>query len=752
MGYAGFAALGASELGASEGRGPAWLAVVLGPLVVVLVFRHLEARDVDDDRVPEGARSAARAITAGVVVAGVACTSASDALREIGLAAGAALASVGALIAAQRFPSEGGLLAPPRDAAPRAELGAAIALGAAHVAALLLLVTPAHATRGVPPLAREAAVPAAALFGAALVLAACGRALVARRLELGVADRAGASLQVAAIAILAAVGASAAGIVRPQVSLPLAAAIASMVTAAAAVTRDATAVRSAGRVVAAVLLSALPPSLLAAWLARVEPRAAGVAALVAALAAAAGGLAAPALGRLLGPERTRRERAIALASDAALHPEPHVAIERALLALRDHGGPRLAEAALYRLAPAEVLRVDRGGYVVTEAAEVPPTLLALAEAEPLGIVRAEALRAAEVRRADVRPLAAWLTDRRIGAGVVIHDESGAAALLAVPRGPRDSVLELDEARALRRLADRIGAAAAAGAALARSLEREADARRLSLARDSEAGALRVALERGARHLEATTGVLARPARVAAYGPASRGALERVERLAETSRVLTLLAPPGIDATAWAAVWHLASPRRAATFLVVDGVSAAREPLSFWREPTTSPLEGVADGTLLLLDPQALPMDVQSYLGASAERIALAVAVPRTASALVGEGRLHERLADPLGDRAVAIPPLAARAEDLRGLVQEHLARAGVRLRGTPLAVDGPALAELLEHTWPGNDVELAAVLTRAAVVASGSTITRADLAAIGFHAEASPREGASARKAGARRR
>ena len=138
----------------------------------------------------------------------------------------------------------------------------------------------------------------------------------------------------------------------------------------------------------------------------------------------------------------------------------------------------------------------------------------------------------------------------------------------------------------------------------------------------------------------------------------------------------------------------------------------------------------------MLDPQALPLDVQSFLGASAERVALIVAVPRTVSALVGAGQMHERLADHLGDRAIAVPPLAARAEDLRGLVHEHLTRAGLRLRGAPLAVDPGALAELVEHTWPGNDVELEATLTRAALVAQGTTITRDDLTAIGFRPEA----------------
>jgi hypothetical protein len=39
---------------------------------------------------------------------------------------------------------------------------------------------------------------------------------------------------------------------------------------------------------------------------------------------------------------------------------------------------------------------------------------------------------------------------------------------------------------------------------------------------------------------------------------------------------------------------------------------------------------------------------------------------------------------------------------------------------------------IVEHTWPGNELELEAVLLRAVRVASDKTVTAEDLAKIGF--------------------
>jgi DNA-binding NtrC family response regulator len=127
------------------------------------------------------------------------------------------------------------------------------------------------------------------------------------------------------------------------------------------------------------------------------------------------------------------------------------------------------------------------------------------------------------------------------------------------------------------------------------------------------------------------------------------------------------------------------------------------------------------------------MDVQSYLGAAApDDATLIVSLPATVDALAASGRLSERLADRLGDRTVALPTFEARAEDLRALALENLARIGVRLGREPLGLAPRALTALMEHTWPGNDAELYATLLRAALEAEGGVLGPKDLARVGF--------------------
>jgi DNA-binding NtrC family response regulator len=207
----------------------------------------------------------------------------------------------------------------------------------------------------------------------------------------------------------------------------------------------------------------------------------------------------------------------------------------------------------------------------------------------------------------------------------------------------------------------------------------------------------------------------------------------------------LLSAPGVDAIAWAALAHLASPFCRGPLTVVDGTNPAEHDLHRWRDPDASPLRAAQGGTLALIDVHALPAAVQSYIGAALPEetpgeTGVVVSAPATVDTLVASGQLSERLADRLGNRAVALPTLSARSEDLRALAIEHLGRIGVRLQSRPLGLDAHALAALLEHTWPGNDAELAATLLRAALVTEGEVIGVRVLEQIGFPMPEGPRE------------
>jgi transcriptional regulator of acetoin/glycerol metabolism len=143
---------------------------------------------------------------------------------------------------------------------------------------------------------------------------------------------------------------------------------------------------------------------------------------------------------------------------------------------------------------------------------------------------------------------------------------------------------------------------------------------------------------------------------------------------------------------------------------------------------------------------ALPAETQLFLAESlAERrapgsaaaldVALVVSLASSQGgvpSLVASGALQPALAEWLGEHAVALPPWSARPEDQRALLLDRIGRLGLRLRGRPMGLDPRALARLVEHEWPGNDVEVNDVLTRAALVTAGDVVTLAELDQIGF--------------------
>ena len=109
-----------------------------------------------------------------------------------------------------------------------------------------------------------------------------------------------------------------------------------------------------------------------------------------------------------------------------------------------------------------------------------------------------------------------------------------------------------------------------------------------------------------------------------------------------------------------------------------------------------------------------------------------MSVPQTVDVLVASGRLSPVLADWLGDRTILLPGLAARSEDLRALALDQLAHVGMQVRGEPIGLDDAALELLIEHQWPGNDMELACTTLLAALQAKGPRVTRRDLIDSGF--------------------
>ncbi|OGK79303.1 MAG: hypothetical protein A2050_15130 [Candidatus Rokubacteria bacterium GWA2_73_35] len=103
------------------------------------------------------------------------------------------------------------------------------------------------------------------------------------------------------------------------------------------------------------------------------------------------------------------------------------------------------------------------------------------------------------------------------------------------------------------------------------------------------------------------------------------------------------------------------------------------------------------------------------------------ATHRDLLALVGEGKFREDLYYRLAVIPVRLPSLRERPDDILLLAAHFLARAADAL-GKPLeGFDEDATAWLLGHRWPGNVRELENVVERAATLARGPRVTRADL-------------------------
>ncbi|HEY2511258.1 MAG TPA: hypothetical protein VGI39_10390, partial [Polyangiaceae bacterium] len=74
--------------------------------------------------------------------------------------------------------------------------------------------------------------------------------------------------------------------------------------------------------------------------------------------------------------------------------------------------------------------------------------------------------------------------------------------------------------------------------------------------------------------------------------------------------------------------------------------------------------------------------------------------------------------------------LRDRPEDLRAILTDRLAREGLRVHGRPVGIEQAAYARLVDHGFPGEDAELAALVQRLVAACSGDVIRAADVDAL----------------------
>jgi hypothetical protein len=725
--------------GEGAGEPGSWLAV----LVAMAIGLYAAARPTP---IP-------RAVGWGiaVVVASLGASGSSAGLDACA-AVGAMVCAMGACLAIARVPSEGGMVRGRPVPAWPGLAALAVVWGGCVVAAL--------ARRGEWAWAHE---QARAVRVAAEVVTVGVLGLVSewslrrRRLELGVVERATAmrGLLVASAAIAFVVGVLGRGEVE---SLGRAlVALSSGLLAAAALHDDPVRVaRVARRTVALVVVGG---SVALAGASAASGRgwdAWGTTLATAALALGVGAV----VSWLEGPLRPAGGAwldAFARASAEANHAEPEDSVRAVLEALRGPGGPSSPAPELFTFSPPRRSTVDAAGYLHEEEAEVPEVLPLVAGAEPEATLRTEVLEALEVRRPELRSLSKWMNDRGAMLAALVTADGDAEGVLVLPQVRRSEAPTLEEVRALRGVAERLAAACRARATQERMLGRTLAA--MKRAEETEEGADRLRHERalvvGRDALAATR--LARPATVGIYAAASRMALEALERRTSVGAPVAVVAPSGVDPVPYLARAHLSGTRREAPLVLVDATSAREHDPGRWTDANASPLALADRGMLVLLDGAALPPEVQQLVArALAEKrtpwerpepldVQLALTAVASPDELVADGRLDASLALRLGDARetpVVLPRLRDRVEDLRALLTDRLAREGLRTIGRPVGIEHAAYARLVEHTFAGEDAELAAIVQRlvARCRAEGTDVVRArDVDALGLTAEAPAR-------------
>jgi two-component system nitrogen regulation response regulator NtrX len=236
--------------------------------------------------------------------------------------------------------------------------------------------------------------------------------------------------------------------------------------------------------------------------------------------------------------------------------------------------------------------------------------------------------------------------------------------------------------------------------------------------------------------------------------AVKGVIERIEKVAPTAARVLITGENGTGKELVARAIHTLSPRAQQPFVEVN---CAAIPTELIESELFGHMKGsftgafadragkfeLADGGTLFLDEvgdmslsaqakvlRALEEGVISRVGSGktlAVDVRVLAATNKDLRAEIAAGRFREDLLYRLNVVPIEVPPLRARRADVPQLVEHFTSRltdrGGLQAKG----FDPDALKRLGAHDWPGNIRELRNAVERLLILATGPTVTLADV-------------------------
>lgn len=240
----------------------------------------------------------------------------------------------------------------------------------------------------------------------------------------------------------------------------------------------------------------------------------------------------------------------------------------------------------------------------------------------------------------------------------------------------------------------------------------------------------------------------------ARSPKMREAVSLAERVSATDANVLITGESGVGKDLLAAFIHSKSRRSAQPFVKIDcatlpGELLEAELFGFERgafsgavEAKAGRFEAAQKGTIVLDEIAHLSTDAQAKLLRVIERreferlggrrtikldARLITLTNVDLDAAVKIGRFREDLFYRLNVINIRVPPLRERKQDLSKLIQYFLKQYAAKHARKVEHVSQPALALLKAYEYPGNARELANVVERAVIVATGRWIDEQDL-------------------------